>query len=452
MSGTLKHAHGQWRSRIGFLLAATGSAIGLGNIWKFPYMTGTNGGSAFVLTYLLCIALVGFPLLVAEWLIGRRGQKNPMLAIEDVAKQNNQTKAWGIVGLVAIIAGFLVLSFYSVIGGWAIDYIFITLKGTFSGMSGDDTDKVFTDFLANPKSLLLWHTVFMALTIGIIAMGVSSGIERASKIMMPGLAIILLIMLVYVIFSTDTFGKGVSFLFAPDWSKINGQSVLAALGHAFFTLSLGMGIMFSYGSYLGKEINLLKTARSVIILDTIFALAAGLVIFPLVFANNLKLDSGPGLLFVTLPIAFGNMSGGIIIGALFFILVTFAALTSAISLLEPTVEFLEEKTPLNRQVAAVVGGVAVWLLGIACLLSFNEWDKFLIFGNNIFSFLDKITSKFMMPLGGLATLIFLGWFVKQQGVLSELNLSDTAAQIWSIVLRFVAPIGIIVIFIASLLS
>ena len=449
---TQKQSHAQWGSRMGFVLAATGSAVGLGNIWKFPYMTGVSGGSAFVLTYLLCIALIGLPILVAEWLIGRRGQKNPIHAMEDVAAQNKRAKAWGIIGMVGVLGSFLILSFYSVIGGWAVDYIFMTGSGTFAGLDGDGTGKIFTSFLGNHEQLLVWHTVFMALTISIVAMGVAGGLERASKLMMPGLAIVLLILVAYGMFATGAFGRALSFLFTPDWSKINGSVLLAALGHAFFTLSLGMGIMMSYGSYLGQEVNLLKTARTVVILDTVIALFAGMAIFPLVFANNLEPAAGPGLIFVTLPIAFGNMTGGTLLGVLFFILLTFAALTSSISLLEPTVELLEEKTPLGRKGATLVAGAAIWALGIACLLSFNLWSEFTILGNNIFDFLDKLTSKFMLPLTGLGTIIFSAWFMNQESIRKELGLQGGAYMLWHIISRFVAPIGVIIVFVASLMA
>ena len=449
---TQKQSHAQWGSRMGFVLAATGSAVGLGNIWKFPYMTGVSGGSAFVLTYLLCIALIGLPILVAEWLIGRRGQKNPIHAMEDVAAQNKRSKAWGIIGMVGVLGSFLILSFYSVIGGWAVDYIFMTGSGTFAGLDGDGTGKIFTSFLGNHEQLLVWHTVFMALTISIVARGVAGGLERASKLMMPGLAIVLLILVAYGMFATGAFGRALSFLFTPDWSKINGSVLLAALGHAFFTLSLGMGIMMSYGSYLGQEVNLLKTARTVVILDTVIALFAGMAIFPLVFANNLEPAAGPGLIFVTLPIAFGNMTGGTLLGVLFFILLTFAALTSSISLLEPTVELLEEKTPLGRKGATLVAGAAIWALGIACLLSFNLWSEFTILGNNIFDFLDKLTSKFMLPLTGLGTIIFAAWFMNQESIRKELGLQGGAYMLWHIISRFVAPIGVIIVFVASLMA
>ena len=452
MSSNHKSSHGQWGSRVGFILAATGSAVGLGNIWKFPYMTGQSGGAAFVITYLICIAFIGLPILVMEWLVGRRGQKNPIHAVEDVAVQNGRSKAWKIIGISGVVGSFLILSFYSVIGGWAVDYIIITGSGTFNGMDGKATETLFTDFLGNPGQLLIWHTVFMALVIAIVAMGVSGGLERASKLLMPALALVLVILVGYGAIFTDALGQAAAYLFSPNWSAIDGKVVLAALGHAFFTLSLGMGIMLSYGSYIGKNVDLLKTARTVVILDTVIALVAGLAIFPLVFAHNLEPSAGPGLIFITLPIAFGNMTGGAVLGALFFILLTFAALTSAMSLLEPTVELLEEKTPLSRKAATVVAGSAIWLLGVACLLSFNIWSDVMILGNNIFDALDKLTSKFMLPLTGLAIIVFGGWFINQESIRQELGLSGGVYTVWKIVSRFVAPIGVIIVFIASLMD
>ena len=448
---TTKASHGQWSSRFGFILAATGSAVGLGNIWKFPYMTGVSGGSAFVLTYLLCIALIGVPILVMEWLIGRRAQKNPIQAMEHVALQEGRSRHWKWLGLVGILGAFLILSFYSVIGGWALDYLFRTGSGTFQGMNGEQTGAVFNGFLGDAGSLLLWHTVFMGLTMAIVAMGVTGGLERASRIMMPGLVLVLLILVGYGV-TTGAAGRAAEFLFTPNWSAINGQVVLAALGHAFFTLSLGMGIMTAYGAYLGQNVNLLGTARTVVLLDTTIALMAGMAIFPLVFSHHLEPSAGPGLIFVTLPIAFGNMTGGTVLGALFFILLSFAALTSSMSLLEPVVALLEEKTPLGRKGATLVAGAAIWALGIACLLSFNLWSEFTILGNNIFDFLDKLTSKFMLPLTGLGTIIFAAWFMNQESIRKELGLQGGAYMLWHIISRFVAPIGVIIVFVASLMA
>lgn len=447
-SGTMKKSHSQWSSRMGFMLAAAGSAVGLGNIWKFPYMAGQMGGSVFVLTYLVCMFVIGLPILVTEWLIGRRGQKNPIHTMEDVAKAEGRSANWRWVGIIGVLGSFLILSFYSVIGGWATDYIFLAGKGTFLGMNGEGTNRIFSDFLGSVNHLLIWHTVFMFATAVIVAMGVSGGLERSCKIMMPGLGLLLIGLVVYAaVVSGPAFGQAFSFLFTPNWSALTGEAVLAALGHAFFSLSLGMGIMMAYGSYLGKDVNLISTARTVVILDVIVAILSGLAIFPLVFANGLQPGKGAGLIFVTLPIAFGNMTGGTILGVLFFIFLTFAALTSSISLLEPTVELLEEKTPLGRKSATLLSSVVIWALGVACVLSFNEWQNVTWFGKNIFDLLDYFTSKLMLPLTGLGTIIFAGWMMNQETIRRELNLSPALFAGWKFLCRIVIPIAVIFILI-----
>lgn len=448
MSLTTK-GHDQWSSRMGFVLAAVGSAVGLGNIWKFPYMVGQSGGAAFVAVYLVCIALIGLPIIVAEWLIGRRAQENPINAMADLARSNGRSKAWVMVGVSGTLAGFLILSFYSVIGGWALSYLIDAGSGSFNGMGKKTADAAFSGMLADPGSLLTWHTVFMGLTVGVVAMGVSGGLERASRILMPTLGILLALMVGYGA-ASGGFAQALAYLFAPDFSKLTGAVLLAALGHAFFTLSLGMGIMIAYGSYLGQQIDLLRAARTVAIMDTVIALAAGLAIFPIVFANGLDPAAGPGLVFVTLPLVFGKVTGGLLLGVMFFALLTFAALTSAISLLEPSVELLEERTPLTRIGATLVAGVATWALGIAALLSFNLWSDVLIFGNNIFDLLDKMTSKFLLPLTALGAIVFVGWCLKAESVREELGLSSGGFALWNLITRFVAPIGVLVVFISSL--
>jgi len=448
---TQKQDHAQWSSSFGFVLAAVGSAVGLGNIWKFPYMVGESGGSAFVIAYLFCIALVGFPVLVAEWLIGRRGQKNPVNTFTDVAASEGKSRTWGIVGATGILGGFLILSFYSVIGGWALNYITKIGSGSFIGQNSDSVGATFDAMLASAGTLTIWHTVFMALTALIVGIGVTRGIETTAKILMPLLGLILFIIVGYNVINGG-FGEAVAYLFTPDLSKLTGSVMLAALGHAFFTLSIGMGIMIAYGSYLGREVNLLKTARTVVILDTVIALAAGLAIFPIIFSHGLDPSSGPGLIFVSLPIAFGSMTAGTIIGTLFFLLITFAALTSSISLLEPTVEFLEERTSMSRTMSTISASIVIWLLGIAALLSFNLWADFTIMGNGIFDALDKVTSKFLLPLTGLAGIIFFGWKMDQTAIQRELNLSGGTWQVWQIVVKFIAPIAIIAVFIATLMG
>lgn len=445
-----KLVHAQWSSKMTFVLAAAGSAVGLGNIWRFSYLVGDSGGAAFVLIYLACVALVGLPILVAEWLIGRRGQKNPINAMAELAAKNGQSKAWALVGASGVLAAFLILSFYSVIGGWSLTYTLGSVTGRFTGQDAEGIGALFGGLLGSPGTLTLWHSAFMALVIFIVARGVTKGLEGAVRTMMPAL-VLLLIGLVFYGMATGHFGEALAFMFRPDWSAVTGGVVLAAMGQAFFTLSLGMGIMMAYGSYLGEEVNLISTARTVIILDTLIALLAGMAIFPIVFANGMSPSEGPGLIFVNLPVAFGNMTGGAIFGLMFFLLLTFAALTSAISLLEPVVELVEERTPLSRVAATLVSGVAVWALGIAALLSFNVWEGFLLFGLNIFDLLDTFTSKILLPLTGLGAILFVAWCLERRSVANELSLSGGMERLWHLVARYVAPIGVIVVFMAGLL-
>ncbi|PWV76659.1 sodium-dependent transporter [Halomonas sp. A11-A] len=445
-----KLSHAQWSSKMAFILAATGSAVGLGNIWRFSYMVGDSGGAAFVLVYLACVALVGLPILVAEWLIGRRGQENPINSMLDLARQSGRLPAWALVGASGVLAAFLILSFYSVIGGWSLSYTLSSVTGAFSGQDADAIGALFGGLLGSPGTLTLWHTAFMALVIFIVARGVTKGLEGAVRTMMPGLVLLLIVLVGYGM-TTGHFGEALAFMFRPDWSAVTGGVVLAAMGQAFFTLSLGMGIMMAYGSYLGEDVNLIGTARTVIILDTVIALLAGMAIFPIVFANGMSPADGPGLIFVNLPVAFGNMTGGAILGLMFFLLLTFAALTSAISLLEPVVELVEERTPLSRVAATLTSGVAVWALGIAALMSFNVWGDFLIFGLNIFDLLDTFTSKVLLPLTGLGAILFVAWCLERQSVASELGLAGGTERLWHLVARYVAPIGVIVVFVTGLL-
>jgi len=441
--------HAQWSSRMGFVLAATGSAVGLGNIWKFPYMVGESGGAAFVLIYLACIFLIGLPILVSEWLLGRRGQKNPVNTMHELAKKNNANSAWVLVGLSGVLGAFLILSFYSVIGGWSLFYIKDALVSNFSGQNAEGIGAIFGGLLASPATLILWHSLFMLITIWIVARGVTKGLEGAAILLMPALAALLVLLVIYGS-TTSGFSQALTFMFSPDWSQLTGKVILAALGHAFFTLSLGMGIMLAYGSYLGQEINLLKTARTVVIMDTVIALAAGMAIFPIVFAEGLDLSSGPGLIFVTLPLAFGNISGGWFVGVAFFALLTFAAITSAISLLEPVVEFVEERTPLGRVKSTLVSGLAAWALGLLALLSFNLLDDYLIFELNIFDFLDQLTSKFMLPLTGLGGVLFVAWHLDKESVREELKLDIYDFSLWNLITRFLAPVAVLVVFFTNL--
>ncbi len=443
--------HGQWTSRWAFILAATGSAVGLGNIWKFPYITGENGGGAFVLVYLLCIAAIGIPIMMAEVMLGRRGRQSPINTMAALAKEAGTSKFWKYLGGMGMLTGFLILSYYSVIAGWSLGYTFRSMSGMFEGQTADGISNLFGEFLADPEKLLAWHTIFMVMTMLVVARGVKNGLEKAVRFLMPALFLVLLILLGYSA-TTGSFAEGASFLFTPDFSKLTADGVLVAMGHAFFTLSLGMGAIMIYGSYLPKDTSIAKTTMTIALADTGVALLAGLVIFPIVFANGLEPGSGPGLVFVSLPIAFGQMPGGLVFGTLFFVLLVFAAWTSAISLIEPVVAWLVEKRGMTRLYASVVSGFATWVLGAATILSFNHWAfEFEFLGlvkqNGIFDFLDVLTANILLPLGGLLTALFVGWVMKRKHVQEEMALKSVLwYQLWLFLVRFIAPMGVIIVF------
>ncbi len=435
-----------WASRWTFILATAGSAIGLGNIWKFPYMTGVNGGSAFVLVFLACILLIGIPLMMCEIMLGRRAQKNPADGMQWLAAKAGASPQWKWVGLTGVIAGVLILAFYSVIGGWVIRYILHGLNNSFTGADAGLVGQLFNDMLASAPTLLLWHTVFTALTAWVVARGVNHGLERASQILMPSLFGILLFILAYSVVEGN-FSQAVQFMFTPDFSRITPGAALAAMGHAFFSLSLGMGVVMVYGSYLQRHISIARTSLYIAIADTAVGLLAGLAIFALVFANQLEPSAGPGLIFQTLPIAFGQMWGGQIIGTLFFVLVAFAAWTSSISLIEPAVAWLTERKYCARRQAAWLVGLSAWLLGCCVALSFNYWsDIKLLFDLGIFDTLDKLTTNVLLPLGGLMMAIFAGWIMRPDHVQDELGLRTGAFQTWRFIIRYVSPVAIVMIF------
>jgi len=434
--------HGLWRSRWLFILAATGSAVGLGNIWKFPYITGENGGGAFVLVYLLCICLIGLPVMIAEVLLGRAGRQSPINTMTAIAKDQQVSSAWAGIGWMGAMSGFLILSFYSVIAGWALDYVFNTASGAFSGVTAQQSGEMFSSLLASPLTLLFWHSVFMFLTMAVVARGVNKGLEKAIQVLMPLLFILLAVLLVYA-YTLDGFGQGFDFLFSFDFSKLSSESVIVALGHAFFTLSLGMGAIMAYGAYMPGNVSIGKTVLMVGALDTLVALVAGLIIFPIVFTNGLEPSAGPGLLFQTLPVAFGQMPFGIVFGSLFFILVAFAAWSSSISLGEPVVAWAVETLGMGRIKAAVIVGLVGWVLGIGTILSFNLWSDVTLFGKTIFDTLDFLTANIMLPLGGLLIAVFVGWKMRQNDVMAEAAMGNPLLfNIWHITVKFIAPVGI----------
>lgn len=445
--------HGEWSGRLAFILAATGSAVGLGNIWKFPYVTGENGGGAFVLLYLLCIVLIGIPVLMAEILIGRRGRQTPHRSIGALANESGAGVHWSWFGLMGVACSFLLLSFYVVIAGWAVAYVVFAVTGQFSGESADNIGGMFNNFIGDWKVLMGWSTLVTVLTTYIVARGVSKGLEKAVMFMMPGLGAILLILVGYAL-SQGEFMHGFSFLFQPDFSKLNFDSAIVALGHAFFTLSLASGVMIAYGSYLPRNVSIAKTSLIIAVTDTAVALVAGMAIFPIVFQYALDPSAGPGLIFVTLPIAFGQMPLGTIFGALFFIMLSFAAFTSAISLLEPSAALIIEKFSLTRGKAAIFAGGLIWLASIPHALSFNELAFETPFGPDyvgVFGIVDYLTANILLPLGGLCIALFVGWKIKDEFSRRELDdVADAHFNLWRLTLRFIAPVLIIVVFLNGL--
>jgi neurotransmitter:Na+ symporter, NSS family len=437
---------GAWKNRWTFMLATAGSAIGLGNIWKLPYMIGVNGGSAFVLVFIACIFFVGIPLMMTEIMLGRRAQQNPLNAIQTLAKEANVSSVWRYIGGMGMLAGVLILSFYSVIGGWVLSYISYAAQNNFHQISATQSSENFASLLASPLTLLFWHTIFMLMTMGVVAKGVNSGLEKANNFLIPALFAILLILLGYSL-SVGDMHAAVTFMFAPDFSKITPVAVLSALGHAFFSLSLGMGSVMVYGSYLKRDVSIARTTIYIALADTVLGLLVGLAIYSLVFANHLAPNAGPGLIFQTLPIAFGHMPWGNVIGTLFFTLVAFAAWTSAISLVEPTIAWVVENTQIKRLTACLILGVIVWLVGISVLLSFGIWkDVKIVFGLGIFDTLDKLTSTILLPLGGLLMAIFTGYFMKKYHVQEELGLGMTNFKLWKFANNLIAPIAIGAVF------
>jgi NSS family neurotransmitter:Na+ symporter len=435
-----------WKNRWTFMLATAGSAIGLGNIWKLPYMIGVNGGSAFVLVFIACIFFVGIPLMMTEILLGRRAQKNPLDGMQTLANEAQASAYWKYLGGMGMLTGLLILGFYSVIGGWVLAYIFEAASGSFGQITAAQSTADFDALLASPLKLTFWHTIFMVMTMSVVARGVNSGLEKANNILIPALFAILLILLGYSM-SVGDMQAAYTFMFTPDFSKITPVAVLSALGHAFFSLSLGMGAVMVYGSYLQRSVSIARTTVYIALADTMLGLLVGLAIYSLVFANHLAPNAGPGLIFQTLPIAFGHMPGGNLIGTLFFILVAFAAWTSSISLVEPAIAWIAENTSIKRSQSCFLLGIIIWLLGIAVVLSFNDWkDIKIVFGLNIFETLDKLTSTILLPLGGLLMAIFAGYFMKKNHVQEELDLKDSAFKLWRTANNFIAPIAIFAVF------
>lgn len=429
----MTESRGQWASRLGFVLAAAGSAIGLGNIWKFPYITGVYGGGAFVFVYIACILLIGIPILVAEISLGKLARRDPVGSMRHLAGTRSP---WQVIGLMGLVAAFTILSFYSVVAGWALDFTVQAFLGNIGPAADPDAVKgMFGALYASPRDQVVWHLLFMTVVVAIVAAGVQKGLERAGNTMMPALFLILIALLIHST-TLPTFGEGFRFMFAFRPESLSPAAVLEALGHSFFTLSLGMGAMLTYGSYLSPDEGVVRPAFMVAGLDTGIALIAGLVIFPVVFAFGLEPGAGPGLIFQTLPVAFMQMPGGGWVASAFFLLLSFAALTSAISLLEVAVAFACDTLGWPRRRAAVVIGAVIALLGVPA-----AWS------GGFFDFLDELSSNYLLPLGGLGIALYVGHALDRTRLTPEaLGGGMRFLRVWLVLLRWVSPVLVVLVF------
>jgi NSS family neurotransmitter:Na+ symporter len=449
MSGFDFSKRDSFGSKLGVIAAAAGSAVGLGNIWRFPYVLGENGGGAFLIVYLIIIFAIGIPVMMSELIIGRRSQRNPVGAFKKLAPG----KPWYFVGLMGVVSAFLILAFYTVVAGWTLEYLYQTLIGGFQGKSSDELTTMFEAFRGNSLRPALWFSVFIMATAGIVLGGVRKGIEKSTKIMMPLLFLLLLIMCIKSL-TLNGAGKGLDFLFKPDFSKVTGRVVLMALGQVFFSLSIGMGTIITYGSYIQKDNNLANTAVQVSLIDTLVAVLAGVAIFPAVFAFGISPSSGEALTFIVLPGIFLQMTGGMIFAFMFFLLLAVAALTSTISVLEVIVAYLSEQLGLTRRMAVVLALISMFILGITASLSMGVMRNVTLFGLNIFDLFNMTTANILLPLGGLLIVIFLGWFFPGRDVQDELSnggsLRARYYQLYRFVIRFLAPVAITLVFLKGI--
>ncbi|MBN56939.1 sodium-dependent transporter [Thalassolituus sp. UBA3500] len=491
MTSDKRGMHGIWASRWTFILAAVGSAVGLGNIWKFPYITGEYGGGAFVMVYLLCILSVGIPVMMAEVLLGRKARMSPINTMHRLTAKYKAPAFFSGIGWMGAVAGFFILSFYSVIAGWTLYYSQAMVTGTFVDISAEDAGALFGGLLADPGTLIGYHTLFLFLVGFVISRGVHRGLETSLRLLMPLLFVMLLVLLGYSL-TTPGFSQGWDFLFRFEPEKLTQEAVVTALGHSFFTLSLGMGAIMAYGAYMPANSRLGKTILTVGALDTLVALVAGLVIFPIVFSNGLEPGSGPGLMFQTLPIAFGQLPGGVVIGTAFFVLVAIAAWSSAISLAEPAVAWAVEKG-FSRGRATIAVCALAWVIGLGTVMSFNEWenhqyfvsvegvdsagevqhDEFLLYadvgtlkeslgstggleyevkGKTFFDVLDFLTTNILLPVGGVLISLFVGWFMTRRAIADEARMkSERLLTLWRFMIRVVSPLAVLFVFYHGLL-
>ena len=431
-------------SRLAVVAAAAGSAVGLGNIWRFPYELGQHGGAAFVLLYISFVVLLGIPVMLSEFAIGRMGQNNAVRSFRNIAPR----RPWWLVGVMGVVTAFLIMGFYSVVSGWTFEYIFQALTNQFEGKDSAALTASFTGFSSHPFRPVFWAFIFMAISAGIVLLGVKDGIEKSSVFMMPLLFIIIIALGIRSITLPGGI-EGLRFLFQPDFSKITSSVALSAMGQAFFSLSLGMGCMITYGSYVNKKNNLNHTVVQVTVLDTLVAVLAGVAIFPAAFSLGINPGQGPELVFITLPSVFAQLPGGQFWAVLFFILLSLAAMTSIISLLEVVVAYITEEFKLRRKPVTVVVTLGVMVLSVMSSLSFGAWKDVTVVGMTFFDLFDTMTSKVMMPLGGLLISLFAGWVIPVDKLREEIGnqgqLKLTLFNIYLVLIRYFAPLGILLV-------
>jgi len=443
----------EWSSRFVFVLATTGAAVGLGNIWKFPYMAGSDGGNTFFVLYLICIVLIGLPVMISELIMGKRGRSNPVNTLRYLAYEAKAPSQWIYLGWWSALTLLLAFSFYSVVASWGIAYIYYTWSGYITQRTAPEIHQLWEHFLAQPWQMLFWDTLFIITTGYIVARGVKKGLEWASLILMPALLVILVILAIYGSMHGN-FAKAWSFLFGFKWHMLTWSVFIDALGHAFFSLAVGACAILVYGSYLPRDMEWFSTICYIIILDVFVAIVSGLAIFPLVFAHGLQPGAGPGLMFESLPIAFANMPAGGLIGSAFFLLLLFAAWSSSISLAEPLVTLLIERHNMVRWSATVLVSILAWLLSIASILSFNVWHQFKLFGRwDLFSTITDLATNIMLPIGGLAIALFAGWVMNIQQTKEEFQQHHPMIYYaWRFIVRYITPVGISLILVGSLLQ
>ncbi|MDW4527840.1 sodium-dependent transporter [Rossellomorea marisflavi] len=438
----------QWTSKLGFILAAAGSAIGLGAIWKFPYMAGANGGGVFFLLFILFTVLIGAPILLAEFIIGRKAGADAITSYKKLAPNSY----WHLIGYLGTIVSFIILSFYSVVGGWILSYLWRSVTGSLSGKTQEGYAALFDSVISNPWEVLIAQGIFMIMTIMVVQGGVQKGIERASRYMMPSLFILFFVLVIRAL-TLDGAMEGVRFLLLPDWSQLTGKTVLLAMGQAFFALTVGLSVMVTYASYLPKNDSMPKSAISVSGLNILISLLAGLVIFPAVYALGFQPDQGPGIAFVVLPAVFNEMAFGGLFFTIFLVLLLFATLTSAFSILEIGVAGLSKGASTKRVKFSWMVGILAFVAGIPSALSFGVLGDIKIAGLNFFDFADNITSNFGLPIGALLISIFIGYRLKKEDVWDEVRLGSSISRglfnAWMLLIRIIVPVAILLILITN---